>query len=435
MKRRWSVWGAAFFFTGAVGCSSAAKSDPAGGGGANGDGGTSSGGGGGADGSTSKPGSGPPKVTSNCAPEKVTYGVAADVATASASSPSVQTLAVGDFDGDGAADIVVTDRNAINVVLSKKDGSFGAPLSTAANPGTNGGIATGDFDGDGNIDVVLEGAGGDSIDCFLGKGDGTFKIPVNTPASAGALFKIVPVDVNGDGKLDLYIAGTSGGEKAAILLNSGGGSFSGPGAAFSLPDHYPSSELDFADLNGDGSGDVAFLESNSNSMCTSMSGNGGSFGAVKCYQATQSMNNGDTFTRIGDVNGDGKPDLVALNRGGSDDIPSINVWMNKGDGTFEDRVPYTMPRISSNLLVIDTNNDKKAELVRLETYSTPQLDTYPSKDGKFTDPPVTVPFGGVVGTSVAPFAAGDFLGNGLVGFASLKNYDGKVSVLTSTCKP
>ena len=376
---------------------------------------------------------GVPTVASTCAADKVAHGVATKVLASPGTSPTSHNLTVADLNNDGAADIIVVDNHAFDTILSKKDGTFAAPVATSASPGNNDAIAAADFDGDGKMDIVLESGGNDAIDVFLGKGDGTFKIPITTSTMSSSLYKIVPADFNGDGKLDLYLAGTGG--EPSILLGTGDGTFSGPGAVFAVSGgKYSASELDFGDLNGDKSADIAFFNPNDNTMCTATGGNGSSFGTPTCYPATQYMNNGDTFTRLGDVNGDGKLDVVALNRGPSD-VPGINVWLNKGDGTFEDRVSYEFPRINSNLLVLDANNDKKADLVIPETYSNGQLNIFTSNAGKFPDPAAVFPFGDVQSTSVATLKSGDFLGNGLIGFAALKDTSGNISVMTSTCKP
>ncbi len=91
------------------------------------------------------------------------------------------TIAAGNFNGDAATDLVVSDNigsdDAIDVYLSNSDGTFGAPISADdgnSSPGTdfNGSITTGDFDNDGNTDVA------DDFGVLLGNGTGQLAAPV-----------------------------------------------------------------------------------------------------------------------------------------------------------------------------------------------------------------------------------------------------------------
>jgi hypothetical protein len=371
-------------------------------------------------------------VVSSCAPAKVSYGVETIATVSTAADAVTPTFVAVDLNNDGAADLVATDRKSLDIALSKKDGTFGTPTTVPASPGNNEGIAFGDFDGDGNKDIILgsfgNGSVDDSVDVFLGKGDGTFKIPVNTQILGGALYDIQLADFNGDGKPDIYFAGTNG--TNGIALNSGGGAFAGPGIALDVR-----GAPAFGDFNADKAADVTYFDGNQNAMCVGMSSGSGTFGAPKCYPATANL--GATFVRTGDLNGDGKPDVAALNENGDNAGNAINVWINKGDGTFNDRVAYSFPKISSAFAVLDVNNDKKADLVVFETYSGGQVNFFLNNgDGTFpATPSTTMALGGPNGSSHTTLASGDFLGNGLVGFAALKDVSGKLNVITTTCKP
>jgi FG-GAP-like repeat len=371
-------------------------------------------------------------IVSSCAPAKVSYGVETIATVATAASAFTPTFVAVDLNNDGAADLVATDRNSIDVVLNKKDGTFGTPTTVPATPGNNEGISFGDFDGDGNRDIIMgafgNGSVDDSVDVFLGKGDGSFKIPVNTTILGGALYDIQIADFNGDGKQDIYFAGTNG--TNGIALNSGGGSFAGPGTALDVP-----GAPAFGDFNGDKAADVTYFDGNQNAMCVGMNSGSGNFGAPKCYPATANL--AATFVRAADLNGDGKPDVVALNENGDNAGNAINVWINKGDGTFNDRVSYSFPRISSAFAVLDVNNDHKADLVVFETYSGGQVNLFLNNgDGTFpATASTTMALGGPNGSAHTTLASGDFLANGLVGFAALKDISGKLNVIATTCKP
>ena len=142
-------------------------------------------------------------------------------------------LAVADFNGDGIADIAVSSvlggTGSIGVLLGNGDGTFHSTTTVTFGDGiATGQLAVGDFNGDGIADLVVtvaSGAGG-SLDVLLGNGDGTFQAPVSYATGLTPVGVIV-ADFNGDGRLDLAAAvNVSGGTgQLAILLGVGNGTF------------------------------------------------------------------------------------------------------------------------------------------------------------------------------------------------------------------
>jgi hypothetical protein len=114
-------------------------------------------------------------------------------------------ILVSDFNEDGHDDLAITNFSDSNVgiLLGKGDGSFELPktFTTDDNPFT---LALGDFNGDGKADLVTANNSG-TVSVLLGNGDGTFKKKL-TYGTAGSSTSIVVGDFNGDGKPDLAIA-------------------------------------------------------------------------------------------------------------------------------------------------------------------------------------------------------------------------------------
>ncbi len=167
--------------------------------------------------------------------------------------PNPLSIAQADLNGDGIPDLVVTSQGFTGIYLSKGDGTVAAPILIAAVAG-NPGIVIGDFNGDGKADLAFAGEGGATVSVLLGNGDGTFSKPISSGLPAPALGfagQITAADFNGDGRLDLAVSiqfaqpigGASG---VAILLGKGDGSFAASAAI------QPGMEgLAVADFNGD----------------------------------------------------------------------------------------------------------------------------------------------------------------------------------------
>jgi hypothetical protein len=400
-------------------------------------GGPTDGGGGASDSGSGSTGDGgghgitPP--VSTCAAAKVSLGVETVAMISGASSPDVQNIVALDVNNDGAADLVGTDRSSFDVALSKKDGTFAAPTNILDPVGNGGGIVGGDFNGDGYQDVLVgsfgSGSVDDSVDLLLGKGDGTFHLPVNTPVLSSNIYTLIAADFNADGKLDFYFDGQ---DAKGIVLNSGGGTFAGPGTALSVTGLKAAS---FADINKDGAADLVYFDANAIAMCVGLNTGSGSFKPGVCYPTTTGQS-GD-FVRTGDINGDGNLDVVVVDENGDDgNNGAINVFLGKSDGTFNDRVPYEFATISTNALLVDANNDGKADLEVYEAYSGGQLSIFNGNaDGTLGAPPAVMAFGAGSAQEHNPLVAGDFAGNGLRGFATTKDLDGNIDVITTTCKP
>jgi hypothetical protein len=147
-------------------------------------------------------------------------------------------------------------------------------------------------------------------------------------ATGGDPVSVAIGDLNGDGKPDLATANDA--NTVSVLLNSGDGSFQakldyetggGPGS------------VAIGDLNGDGSPDLA----TANVCCASpgavsvlLNRGDGSFQAKLDYAT-----GGDPYSvAIGDLNGDGKPELATANSQSF----SVSVLANRGDGSFHARL-------------------------------------------------------------------------------------------------
>ncbi len=167
-------------------------------------------------------------------------------------------------------------------------------------------------------------------------------------------------DFNGDGKMDLVIA--NNGDPTAnddggvsILLGNGDGTFQAPKNVVVVKNPCPTYAcLATADYNGDGRLDLVLL--NTNDTLSVFLGNGdGTFQAHADY----ATGNGPTALRLGDVNGDHRPDLIVLQAGAG----SVGILLGNGDGTFQNHVDHSTGANPAALAVLDVNRDGKLDLV------------------------------------------------------------------------
>ncbi len=152
------------------------------------------------------------------------------------------SIAVADFNSNGAADLAVTDSVTSNVtiLLGAGDGTFGPPATYPLDgPGFS--VAVGDVDGDTITDLVVAITQSGAVDVLRGNGDGTFKPRVRFPAGINPS-AVVVADFKADGRVDAafsdLLAGQAGllvGASLTINKTQGDGQSAAVNSTFALP--------------------------------------------------------------------------------------------------------------------------------------------------------------------------------------------------------
>ncbi len=229
-------------------------------------------------------------------------------------------------------------------------------------------VAVADFNADGKDDVVVANFCADSVSCaqmgpssvsvLLGNGDGTFRAHVDYLTGVGSTSLAIG-DFNNDGKKDVAVANICSdsscvASSVSILLGNGDGTFqphvdyaTGPGAL----------AIAVGDLSGDGKPDLVTADY-FDAVSVLLGKGDGSFRPNVDYSVLHGS--APEAVVIADFNGDHKPDLATANYYGG----NISVFLGNGDGTFQP--DSDQPRLLSNpsaIAAADLNGDGNIDLV------------------------------------------------------------------------
>lgn len=234
---------------------------------------------------------------------------------------------IRDFDGDGKPDIAISNANTAQVIVFRNttiagpftSGSLAIPITLTAG-GNPSGIASSDLDGDGKLDIVVSNTTPNSISVFRNTStSGTISFAAKVDFTTGTSPQNICIgDLDGDGKEDIAVA-NSGGASISIFRNTSTVGTITSGSFASKVDFTAGSNtlaVSAGDINGDGKLDLVAANNTPNTISifrnTATSGaiTTGSF-AAKVDFATGI---GPMYSvSIGDLDGDGKPDVVTSN--------------------------------------------------------------------------------------------------------------------------
>jgi Domain of unknown function (DUF4347)/NPCBM/NEW2 domain/Glucose / Sorbosone dehydrogenase/FG-GAP-like repeat/Calx-beta domain len=274
-----------------------------------------------------------------------------------------KSVFAADFNGDNKLDLFTANQisNNVSVLLGNGDGTFAPAATYGAVPGAHEAISA-DIDGDGDLDITVTGWGSNLVRTMKNNGDGTFGNFTDYNVDTTAHHSLQLADFNGDSRPDLAVTNYLTTSISVLLnLNNGTGTF-GSATRYTAGDGPHSMRA--GDLNGDGRIDLVTANESSNNVSVLLGNGNGTFAPVVNY-ATGSVPKG---VAIGDINGDGKLDLATANTAGNypdQDNPggnTISVLLGNGNGTFGAPTAYTTGRTPFSLNIADFNGDDKADI-------------------------------------------------------------------------
>ena len=241
-------------------------------------------------------------------------------------------VAVADLNGDGKPDLIFPNSEGISVFFGNGNGTF--PPETVY-PGIGDAVVVADMNGDGKPDIVTTDWYFGSVNVLTNLGGTSFSAPL-TYVSGTQPYALAVGDLNGDGHPDVVAAnaGLGGGVEVGnitVMLGNGDSTLRGPlGFRSDRPGRLSSGgPVISADFNGDGLPDAAVLNTGSSSVTVFIADPVLGFKPGVTYDTSNGTGaNGDLDLAVGDVNGDGKLDIVTVGFGGAHVLPG------NGDGTF-----------------------------------------------------------------------------------------------------
>ena len=398
---------------------------------------------------------------------------------------STNSLAAGDLDGDGIPELLATNSSDYSVSVLRINASLAATpapqisaVTPAAGPvGTTVTITGSNFNTTPSGNIVYFGAtratvlsgsatslqvtvpGGatyqpvsvlNSSNGLTGYGAQPFDVTYQGPAigvTPGFYQPKVDVatgsvpffagfsDLDGDGKPDLITANAAAGT-VSLLRNMAAGNLGAAtfGSPVSLPVGSDPRSVATTDLDGDGKPDLVVANAGSGTLSVLRNVSvAGSLGAASFAARTDFATGANPYSvTTGDVDGDGKPDLVAVNfqDGSVSVLRNLSTTGSLNASSFAPAVSYPVGAYPRFVIVRDLNGDNKPEIIVVnEQANTISVLRNTAVAGMLNAASLAAPVSFATGTNPDCVAAADFDGDGKIDLASSNFGSNNVSVL------
>ena len=278
-------------------------------------------------------------------------------------------VVVGDLNNDGKPDLIVAcgQTRALAVLIATGGGVFRAS-SPIPLPDPPGDMVLGDVNGDSHLDLAIDSHDSYGVVLMLGDGKGSLTPAPNSPivmkeGQHPHTHGLALGDLNSDRKLDLITVNSSDND-VSIAFGDGRGGFTRAPATFAVgPSPYP---FALGDVNNDGRPDVIATATATGPMRAQQ--------LPSSFALTLLLNDGrggfrtsqlplrtgePWFAAIGDVNGDRKPDVIATHHNQN----ALTVLLGDGGGHFTEGPgsPFDFGRNAFEILLADVNRDRRLD--------------------------------------------------------------------------
>lgn len=292
-----------------------------------------------------------------------------------------------DLNGDGIPDLVLGSNfdDSVTVLLGQSGGVYGSQMTYRVGY-TPFGETVGDVDGDGHPDIISTSSFSGTISVQHNGGAGIFDSPWEYIGPQVGSPHTTPIDLDGDGLPDMIVPTTvtqSGVQCSAVVLqhNDGQGGFTSgaqsilncnPSVGFTVSPPY-----ELVDMNGDGIPDIVAIGRSGNSTGVGVAlGNGdGTFATAKVSAGSSPADEYIDFV-VGDLNGDGRPDVVINNKSAA-----AAIYLQQADGSFTHLtdVPVTgtaTATVVEQMRIADLAQNGHPDLIVADVFM-PEIRVYP----------------------------------------------------------
>ncbi len=290
------------------------------------------------------------------------------------------SASIGDLDGDGKPDLVVANRDNNTVSVFRNTSISGSITSASFAPKvdfTAGGspisVSIGDLDGDGKADLAVPNLADNTISVYRNTSssrsitNASFAPKVDFATGTQPIF-VAMGDIDGDDLADLAVANY--GSTTVSVYRNAGNSGSITTASFVPKVDFTTGVFPYSvsigDLDGDGKADL--VVANNGNATVSLYRNTSSSGAITTasFAAKVDLTTGDapTFLAMGDLDGDSKVDLAVANRF-SNTVSVIRNMSSSGSITassFAAKVDFITGTQPIFVAINDLDGDGKADL-------------------------------------------------------------------------